>query len=152
MQRIVQVIAFEVEGTRYAVEVERFVEVLPRVRTTPLDGAPPFVEGLFVYRERPCVAVSMRARIGGTARPPRLDDHFLVVRGATRTLALVVDAVLGDEHVDATRAELPPVPSARVKSVVALPSGMLLVQDVEALLSAEEEAALAQSLDEALVR
>lgn len=140
------VLRFTVAETRYAVALDRVVEVAPRVLFTPLPGAPPFVDGAFSYREALCVALSLRRRLGHPARRPRLDDHVLVVRGRRRLLGLVVDRVEGDERIEDVRVEAPGPGSRHLRGIVALADGLLLIQDVDALLSDEDEDALEEGL------
>lgn len=140
------VLRFTIEQTRYAVAIDRIVEVAPRVLMTPLPGAPDFVEGIFSFRQAACVAVSLRRRLGHGHRPPALDEHVLVVRGRKRLLGLVVDRAEGDELVSDERIEEPAEGARHLAGVVALADGMLLIQDVDAMLTDEEEGAIDDSL------
>lgn len=143
------VLRFTIEDTRYAVDIDRIVEVAPRVLMTPLPGAPRFVEGVFSFRQTTCVAVSLRRRLGHPERAPALDEHVLVVRGRQRLLGLVVDRAEGDEVIADARVEAPAEGTRHVKGLVPLADGVLLVQDVDAMLTEEEERAIDRSLGEA---
>lgn len=147
--RRVHVLRFTVAETSYAVGLDRIVEVAPRVLMTPLPGAPPFVEGVLSYRQSVCVAVSLRRRLGHPARAASLDEHILVVRGRRRLLGFVVDRAESDEIVDDARVEAPAEGTRHLKGVVALADGVLLIQDVDAMLTDAEEDALDASLGEA---
>jgi len=143
---------FAVDENRYALPIERLVEVVPRVLLSSLPGAAPFVEGVFSYRESPCVAVSLRRRFGLRPMRPSIDEHFVVVHGRKRILALVVDRAENDGIVDESRVEAPAVSVRHVRGVVTLEGGIVLVQDVDALLSDEEEAALDATLSASVRR
>lgn len=145
----VHVLRFTVDETRYALPIERIVEVAPRVLVTPLPGAPSFVEGVFSFRQSPCIAISLRRRLGHPARRPALDEHILVVRGRRRLLGLIVDRAHDDAVIDDARIE--PAHDhgdsgggvrPAVSGVIALADGVMLVQDVDAMLSDTEEHAV----------
>lgn len=140
------VVELSVEGARYAVPLERVVEVLPRLWLTPLPGAPPHVAGAFAYRGRAAVALDLRSRLGHPPRKERLTDHFVVTRGDARPIAVIVDGVLGVRALDAADVRPAPMPSSVVAGVVALHDGLLLLDDLEALLSAEQVDATERAL------
>lgn len=142
----VHILRFLVADAHYAVGVARVVEVAPRVLVTPLPDTPRFIEGVFSYRRSTCVAVSVRQRLGYPARAAALDEHIIVVRGRRRLLGLIVDRALHDEHLAAATLESPAVPSRLVAGLVPLEDGVLLVQDVDALLTDDEERAIEASL------
>lgn len=137
---------FTLGDARYGVAIDRVVEVAPRVLITPLPGVPDFVEGIFSYRRRACVAVSLRRRLGHPTRAPALDDHIVVVQGRRRLLGFVVDRVHGDEVVVDHEIEVPAESSRQISGVVALADGLLLIQDVDAMLTDDEERVLDQSI------
>ncbi len=137
---------FTLGDARYGVAIDRVVEVAPRVLITPLPGVPDFVEGIFSYRRRACVAVSLRRRLGHPTRAPALDDHIVVVQGRRRLLGFVVDRVHGDQVVLDHEIEVPTESSHHITGVVALADGLLLIQDIDAMLSDDEERVLDQSI------
>ncbi len=140
------VLRFIVDATAYAIAIERVIEVAPRVLMTALPGAPPFVEGVFSFRQAACIGIDLRRRLGHAPRRPMLDDHVLVVRGRTRIVGLVVDRVVGDSVLDAAVIEPPPPGTRHIAGVVPLSDGVVLVQDVDALLTDDEERLIDESL------
>jgi len=146
-----EVLVFTLDSARYAVPLERLLEVAPRILTTPLAGAPAFVEGIFSYRARPCVAVSLRRRFGRPPRRASLDEHLVVVRGKARAIGLVVDRVEGHRTLDPAAIEDSPFPTPEVRGVVSLADGIVLVHDVDALLTDEDETAIGHALEAAKV-
>ena len=144
------VLRFTLEETRYAVPIDRIVEVVPRVLVTRLHGAPAFVEGVFSFRQSACIAVSLRQRLGHAKRAPALDEHLVVVRGKRRLLGLVVDRAEGDEVIPEQLIEpsaAGPARGAAVSGIIALADGVLLIHDVDAMLSDDEERAVDASLE-----
>ncbi len=143
----VHVLNTKVGETSIALPLDRVVEVARRVRVAPLPSAPPIALGVVVHRGVPLVAVDLRARLGVPPRPPALDDPFVVARAARRDVVLVVDDVGGTAHIDA-QALFPPVcPDPSVAGVIATEAGVWLVQDLDALLSLEEDAAIDRALE-----
>ena len=75
-----------------------------------------------------------------------LDDHLVIAEGRTRRYALQVDRVLGLRTIDAAALERG-VPSRHVQGVTVIDGELLVVQDLDALLSLEDEATLQQAMD-----
>jgi purine-binding chemotaxis protein CheW len=84
-------LVIEAAGSRGLLPVERVVEVVRLVATTPLAGAPRHVLGTFVYRGAPVIAADLGAFLGAS-REPELDAQIVVLAG-TPAIGLVVDHV-----------------------------------------------------------
>jgi purine-binding chemotaxis protein CheW len=141
-------VCFTLDDTRYAVPAERVLEIVARVVLTPLPAVPAPVVGVFSYRGAPMAAVDLRARLGHPTRPPARDDHFLLVRSARRDVALVVDRVNTTEPLRDRPVLAPPLPTPHLAGVVALDDGLLLIEDLDAVLSLDEERAIDANLRE----
>lgn len=146
---VMQVLEFEIGASRYAVPVERVVEVVLRVWLTALPGAPAVVIGAFNYRGAATVAVDLRSRLGHPARPPSPGDHLLVVRGARRTLALVVDRVRDLRELSPEQVQAPSIALPHVRGIAVLDDGLLLLEDLDAVLSLDEEESVGRALSSA---
>lgn len=141
-------VCFTLDETRYAVPAERVLEIVARVVLTPVPAVAPPILGVFSYRGAPMAAVDLRARLGHPARPPSRDDHFLLVRSARRDVALVVDRVTATAPVAERKVWPPPLPARHLVGVVTLEDGVLLIEDLDAVLSLDEERAIDASLQE----
>ena len=93
-------------------------------------------------------AVDLRARLGHPSRAPSRDDHFLLVRAARRDVALVVDRVTTTTPLAERKVWPPPTPACHLVGVVTLEDGLLLIEDLDAALSLDEERAIDASLQE----
>jgi chemotaxis signal transduction protein len=123
------------------------VEVLPMVMTDHLPDAPRFVEGVFDLRGRTVPVVDLGLRFGEGPRSPRLDDRLVVVDTANRELALHVGQDIGLRWVrpDEVRPSIHPE-GASAHGFVVSDDGLMVIYDVDALLTSED----AIRLDEAL--
>lgn len=133
---------FKLDETRYAVPAARVIEIVPRVLLTPLPGVPPPVLGVFSYRGVPVSAVDLRARLMHAPRAPGCEDHFIIAEGARRLVALVVERVDGIQRVAREDVLASPSPSPHIAGVVRLEDGLLLIDDLDAVLSLAEERAI----------
>jgi purine-binding chemotaxis protein CheW len=74
----------------------------------PVKDAPPFVEGVSLLRGAPTPVVSLGSLLGEKGRGP--EGRFVVIRVATRKVALAMQAVLGVRDLDASAiVALPPL-------------------------------------------
>jgi purine-binding chemotaxis protein CheW len=146
------VVPFSLAGVWYALELEAVERVLPMAAIVPLPRAPEVVLGVLNLHGEVVPVVDIGRRLGLTARASALTARLLVARAGRRRLALPVDEVTGVKEVDAhavapAAAVLPGL--RHLKGIVALTDGLLLIQDLDALLSLDEEVRLAAALEEA---
>lgn len=143
------VVVFDLGTGRYALPLAAVERVFPVVAVTPLPGQPEIALGAFNLRGTPIPVVDLRRRFGIPKPAPGIRGHLLVAATSRRRLALPVDEVLGVQELP-DQLVLPPerlLPELRhLSGIAAGPDGLLLIQDLERLLSLEEE----RRLDEAL--
>lgn len=137
-------VAFVVDGRRWALQLDVVERVVAMVAIAPLQGAPPAVMGAINVHGEIVPVLDLRARLGLAPRAPRADDGLVLAR-APRLVALPVDEVLGTLELPTAAGEL--LPDA---GVALLPDGLVAVYDLDAFLSADEEAQLAGALSEAV--
>lgn len=141
-----QFLAFFMDDRRYGVHLCHVITVVRAVDHFPLPDTPPAVLGLIDYHGDVLPLVSLREKLGLPPRRVQLEDHFIVVRTPTRTIALAVDQV--DAVVDGSDADLVDLGSyvqlPQIEGVIQLPDGLVLIHDLEHLLTAGEDAILAR--------
>jgi len=148
MDRFVM-LPFWLAEQRLAVTLEQVVRVLPALQATPLPGAPEAVCGLVNVRGKLLPVVDLARRFGWVPPVLGLWQPFIWLRSSTRELLLPVERV---ESVCSGAAEDfiptpdPRVPSSLLRGVLRTREGLLLIQDVEQLLSASDEVQLAALL------
>ncbi len=143
------VLPFWLANQHLAVALEQVVRVLPALQSTPLPGAPETICGLVNVRGRLLPVVDLARRFGWPSPAPALWQPFLWLRSSARDLLLPVERVepaSACAAADFTPAPDPRVPSTLLRGVVRSDQGLLLIQDVEQLLSAADEARLDELL------
>ena len=144
-----QVLPFWLSGHRLALTLETVVRVLPALVGTPLPGAPATVSGLVNVRGSILPVIDLARRFDWDSPPAALWQPYLWLQTQRRQLVVPVDAV---ETVavcvaeDFQPAPHPSVPSELLSGVVRTAEGLLLIQDVERLLSESDEALLDSAL------
>jgi purine-binding chemotaxis protein CheW len=144
-----QLVVFTMDEQRYALQLAAVERVVRMVEVTPLPQAPQIVLGVINVQGRIIPVVDLRRRFRIPARDVRLSDHLLIARTARRTVALALDAVTGIVEGSAPAVIMAEeiLPGLEyVAGVMKVEEGLILIHDLEAFLSLEEE----QTLDAAL--
>ena len=147
----VQLLAFELSGRRLAVRVEQLVTIVRAVAITPLPQAPSFVDGIINLRGQVVPVIDLRRRFGLPPVPLGPDQRFVIVQGVPpralrvdRVDEVIVVPLEAIDHADRV------VPGAKhAADVVRLPDGVIVIQDLDALLSSEDEVRLATAMAKA---
>ena len=147
---LTQLVAFGVADGDYAVDIMRIKEIINPVPVTPMPKAPPFIEGVIELRGAILPIVDVRKRFDlPTTAPPRATKYLIVSvdLGEHRAIVgLVVDRV--SEPLRVPKSDIKPAPRLSVSErayftgVVAHHGKMLMVLDVDALLSSAEKLTL----------
>lgn len=144
-----QLLVFSLQGQRHAVPLAGVERVLAAAAVTPLPQAPHAVLGAIDFGGRILPVYDLRRRFGMQPRPLAPADQFLLVRTPRRALVLVVDEVHGiaacEQPAIAAASLVPGLATAA--GVVRLDDGLLLIHDLERLLSPSEEQALAAAME-----
>jgi purine-binding chemotaxis protein CheW len=143
------VVIFEVAAQRFGLPLDRVERVVRIVEITPLPRAPAVVVGVINVRGSVIPVVDVRRRFCLPQRASLLTDQLLVVDTQIRRLALWVDAVHGmvdyrEQDFIAADAVVPGMEYLR--GIVRLADGLVLIQDLEQLLTLAEEQTLAEAI------
>lgn len=144
------VVIFEVAAQRFGLPLDRVEQAVRIVEITPLPRAPAVVAGVINVRGSVIPVIDVRHRFHLPQRSSRLTDQLLVVDTPVRRLALWVDAVHGvvdysAQDFIAVQAIVPGMEFLR--GIARLDDGLVLIQDLEQLLTLAEEHALAGAID-----
>ncbi len=140
------VLVVEVDGTRCGFFGRDVIEVHRVVYAAPVSGAPDLVEGVINVRGAVVAVIDLRVRLGLRRRPPILSDHLVLVRVGTRVMALRVDRAVDLISVADDSIHGGSDVGNHLAGVAVLPDGLLLIQNLDSFLSAEEGAALDAAL------
>jgi purine-binding chemotaxis protein CheW len=142
-------VVFSLDGQRYALALERVERCFRAVAVTPLPQAPAIVLGIIDLGGQVVPVIDIRGRFGHPQREPRLSDHLVVARAGRRTVALLVDDTIG--VIDGSTGKVVPAGEilpglGSVDGAVKLDDGLILIHDLDRLLSLEEETAIDRAL------
>lgn len=150
-----QLVVFRLGTTEFGLDVFRVHEVLRYQPVTPVPRAPAFVAGVIDLRGALLPVIDLRRHLQLTDSAADAETRILVVDHEGERLGLVVDAVVEVLRVPETALAAPPAyvrgaAAECLQGVARLPQRLIVVLDVERLLSAQERVALADI--EALLR
>jgi purine-binding chemotaxis protein CheW len=143
-------VVFLTESKPFALHLSVVERVLPMVAFSPLSGGPEIVLGAINLHGRVVPVLDLRRRLGLPECEYGPEAHVLAARARQRVLALPVDEVTGVQRVvaDAVTAPDEVAPGlALVNGVAPLEDGILVIHDLDAFLSSEEEVALDRALE-----
>ena len=149
VERKMDILMFEVAGSRYGLPIEHVSEVALAVPITPFPRNPPFVEGVINVRGQIVPVLDWRARFALAPKAFEPTDHLVIASGAQRPVAIRVDRILELKQLEAT--ELEPAVGIGVEpelltAIGRLPDGLVLIHDVRAFLDRTGEEALKRAL------
>ena len=139
------IVIFSVENQRYALPLSAVDRVVRAVEVTPLPEGPDVVCGAVNVQGRIIPVINLRRRLGLDEREILISDQFIIARASKWSIALIVDSVngvisqSGTDVIDSNEI----VPGMKyIEGVVKFGDEMVMVHNLERLLSLEEERAL----------
>ncbi|HSJ06471.1 MAG TPA: chemotaxis protein CheW [Longimicrobiales bacterium] len=145
----VDLLAFEVGGARFGIELTAVREVVRAVFITPLPGAPPTVEGIIDVRGTVVPVYDLRTRFGLPIQPLHPDHRLVTAWTGDRLVALHCERTEWLVSVPASAMERTGAVSLgdrRLAGVAKLPDGIILITDLPAFLDDAERTALDAAL------
>jgi purine-binding chemotaxis protein CheW len=144
-----QIVVFTLGMQRYGIPLSEVERVVRMVEVTPLPDTPPFIRGVINVKGEIMPVIDLRRRFGLPERATQLQDQLLITRCLKRSFALMADMV--SDVCDSPERTLTPVddifPGLQLLVGVAkLSDGMILIHDLNKLLSPHDE----NTLDEAM--
>lgn len=144
-----QFLIFRLDEQRYALALGAVHRVVAAVEVTPLPHAPAIVTGIINAAGQVIPVCSLRRRFGLSDRAINPQDQFVVARTTTRLVALVVDETQGVQawpQRDIVAASAIVAQSDQIQGIIKLSDGLVLIQNLEKLLSTVESRALDEAL------
>ncbi|HEY9899723.1 MAG TPA: chemotaxis protein CheW [Pantanalinema sp.] len=145
---LLQLASFRLAEEEYAVDISAVQEIVRMSSITRVPRAPSFVEGVVNLRGKIVPVIDLRRRFGMASAEPTKATRIIIVDVAGKTVGLIVDAVrevlrLDSEAVSATPELVASgIDAAFFKGVGQLGDRLIILLDLQRLLSMEEIAAL----------
>ncbi|MCI0412198.1 chemotaxis protein CheW [bacterium] len=134
-----QFVAFRIGTQQFAVEIHRVTEVISYCEITPIPGAPPFIEGMIDLRGQLVPVLDMRKRLGLAAIHNTMQTRILILRMNRQKIGLIVDEADQVYTIPVEMIQPPPDGADFVIAVAKHQNLLLVILDLERLLSGEEQ-------------
>jgi purine-binding chemotaxis protein CheW len=144
MEESQHLVVFSVGEGQFALPLAAVERIVRMVEITPLPKAAEGVLGVINVQGQIVPVIDLRTRFQLATRPLNLSDHLILARTARRTVALVVDVVSGvlecSPGAMTTGSDI--LPGIEYECVVRSGADMILVHNLDKLLSLEEATTL----------
>jgi purine-binding chemotaxis protein CheW len=145
-----QLVLFGLDSQRYALPLDVVERVVRAAAVIRLPGAPAIVHGAIDIHGEVLPVLSLRCVFRLRDRGIEPDDEFLVARTRSRLVALVIDSAHGVMECDAGDVITldGTVPGLdHVRGLARLEDGLVLIHDLENVLSSADAEALDQAME-----
>ncbi len=137
-----KLVTFNLQDDEYGFHVDFVHEVRRMRKVVYVPEAPAFVEGLIKLRGEIIPVVDLRKRLGLAKKEHKKSTRIIIVKVKGHTLGVIVDSVNevlaiseGDiDHPDSVLKD-----TAFLKGVAKVPGRMILIIDIDRLLTLEEK-------------
>jgi purine-binding chemotaxis protein CheW len=143
-----QVVGFYIGEDEYALSINKVREIQPMTDIRKVPKAPPFVEGVINLRGHIVPIIDLRKRFDLTQEEAKPSDKILIVELDKNLVGMIVDNVSEVMRFYTDEIEkTPPMFSANIDSqyiqgVAKLNEKLIILLDIEKLLSFEEQSVL----------
>ena len=144
-----EILIFGIAEQRFALPLSSVERVIRAQAITKVANSPAFINGVIDYYGEVIAVINLRLRFAFTTEEIKLSDSIIVVNTATRKLALIVDCI---EDVYSPGAEDMKNPEdidqgLKYLKIMRDDKGIVLIYDLENVLSVVEEIELKQLLE-----
>ena len=149
---LLQLVSFVIENEEFGIDILKVQEIIRPVDITRVPNAPSFVEGVINLRGRIVPVIDMRKRFNLPERTRDQNTRIVVVELTDKVVGFIMDAVKEVIRVDRSVIEPPPdlaigIDTHYIKGVAKLEDRLLILLELEEVLSVEEKKALRSSED-----
>jgi len=146
---LIQLVTFSIGEEEFGVDILKVQEIIRTMEITKVPKAPPFVEGVINLRGNVIPIIDLRKRFGLDTREHDKHTRIIVIEIHNMIVGFVVDAVSEVLRIPANTVEPPPpvvsgLESEYISGVGKLEDRLLILLDLDRLLSGEEKSKLAQ--------
>lgn len=145
-----QLVVFDLVGECYGVDISTVREIIQMQTVTAVPESPSFVEGIINLRGVIIPVVDLRKRFGLDTIEHDKDTRIMVVNSKGQDIGIVVDSVaevlrISSDSIEPTSAVVTGGDAQYLQGIVKLQDKLVILLDVELLLS-NEDAALLESV------
>jgi len=144
---LLQLVSFFIEDEEFAVDILYVQEINRMLQVTKVPNAPDYVNGVINLRGRVIPVINLRLRLGMPRKEPDKNTRIIVMEVDEKTVGFIVDSVNEVLRIPQDVTEAPPslamgINSDYIKSVGKLEDRLLILIDLEKILSKEENVEL----------
>src|SRR3989339_327409 len=140
---LLQLVSFFIGNEEFGVDILYVQEINRMSQVTKVPNSPDFVDGVINLRGRVIPVIDLRLRLGMPKKEPDKNTRIIVMEVIGKTVGFIVDSVNEVLRIPKNVTEAPPdlavgVNSEFIKSVGKLEDRLLILIDLEKILSKEE--------------
>ncbi len=146
---IIQLVTFRLQDETYGINVMHVQEVLRITEIAPVPGAPDYVLGIINLRGNVVTVIDTRLRFGLPDDEPTDSSRIVIIESDKQVVGIMVDAVA--EVVELKESQIDSAPnvgneesSRYIQGIATMEKGLLIVVDLQKLLTEEEWAEVAK--------
>jgi purine-binding chemotaxis protein CheW len=148
---LLQLVSFLIGKEEFGVDIGYVQEINRMVQITKVPNAPDFVDGVINLRGRIIPVIDLRLKLGMERKEHDKNTRIVVVEVSGKTVGFIVDAVTEVLRIPSNITEAPPdmvtgVNSEYIKAVGKLEDRLLILIDLEKILSSDEKKELTATL------
>ncbi|NDV27993.1 chemotaxis protein CheW [Desulfovibrio sp. JC010] len=146
---LIQLVTFSIGEEEFGVDILKVQEIIRTMEITKVPRAPQFVEGVINLRGKVIPIIDLRSKFGLQFREHDQHTRIIVIEINDMIVGFVVDSVSEVLRIPASTVEPPPpvvsgLESEYISGVGKLEDRLLILLDLNRLLSSEEQEQLAQ--------
>lgn len=149
---LLQLVSFFIGDEEFGVDILYVQEINRMLQVTKVPNAPDFVNGVINLRGRVIPVIDLRLKFGMPPKEPDKNTRIIVMEVGGKTVGFIVDSVNEVLRISKDVTEAPPdlamgINSEYIKSVGKLEDRLLILIDLEKILSKEESGQLRSVLE-----
>jgi len=146
---LLQLVTFGIGEEVFGVEILKVHEIIRLMEVTKVPNAPAFVEGVINLRGKVIPIIDLRKRFGLQSKEHDKNTRIIVIEISEMIMGFVVDSVSEVLRIPSDTVEPPPpvvagVESEYISGVGKLDDSLLILLDLNRLLSVKEKQVLSQ--------
>ena len=147
---LIQLVTFSIGEEEFGVDILKVQEIIRIMEITKVPKAPQFVEGVINLRGNVIPVIDLRKRFGLETREHDSQTRIIVIEINKMIVGFVVDSVSEVLRIPENTVEPPPpvvsgLESEYISGVGKLEDRLLIMLDLDRLLSSEEQEVLTQA-------